>query len=198
MSKIANGLKNPSAELAERLDDVLEAHGELAACRSSIPFRWSPAPEEEERLTLISQRPARLDTGALDALAALLAAQRRAEDAIGPTALLGPVASQLAAVMGILRDATGPLRDPLGRIAAEWTVFAGWLHAAVRQDAHALRLFGRGEELADDYDDGTIGTAATSFRGYVARRQGRPRAVVRAAMAAMATPGGRPPIGAEE
>ncbi|QFG23617.1 hypothetical protein [Actinomadura sp. WMMB 499] len=148
--------------------------------------------DDGERLALISQRPARLDTDALDALAAVLGAQRRLEDATGPAVLLGPVVSQLDAITGMLRDASGPLRDRLGRIVAEWTVFAGWLHAAVRQDTRALALFGRGEEMADEFGDGTIGAVATSFRGYVARRQGRPRTVVRAAMAAMATPGGHP------
>jgi tetratricopeptide (TPR) repeat protein len=128
----------------------------------------------------------------LDALAAVLAGQRRLEDAIGPCALLGPVSGQLDAITAMLRDATGPLTDRLGRIVAEWTVFAGWLYAALRQDDHALALFSRGENLADEYDDGTIAAIATSFRGYVARQQGRPRAVIRASQAAMASPGGDP------
>jgi len=89
-----------------------------------------------------------------------------------------------------VRDARGPLRDRLGRIAAEWMVYTGWLNAALRRDEQALALFERGEDLADDVEDGTIAAIATSFRGYVARQRCRPRAVVRASMAALATPGG--------
>ncbi|WP_176611627.1 helix-turn-helix domain-containing protein [Actinomadura sp. WMMB 499] len=37
LSKVANGLKNPSTELAERLDVVLDAGGRLAALRSRSP-----------------------------------------------------------------------------------------------------------------------------------------------------------------
>lgn len=147
-------------------------------------------PDECERIALVAKRLSRLDVATLDALATVLAGQRRLEDAIGPAALLGPVAGQLDSVAAILRDATGPLRDRLGRIVAEWTVYAGWLHAAVRDDSRALELFGLGEDLADDFSDGTIAAVATSFRGYVARQQGRPRAVVRASSAALATPGG--------
>ncbi|MFD0685919.1 helix-turn-helix domain-containing protein [Actinomadura fibrosa] len=148
--------------------------------------------DDEERLTLVAARPARLDASALDALATVLAGQRRLEDVVGPAALLAPVAGQLDAITAMLRGATGPLRDRLGRIVAEWTVYAGWLHAALRQDAKALALFGDGEELADEFDDGTVAAVATSFRGYVARQRSRPRAVVRAAGAAMATPGVHP------
>jgi tetratricopeptide (TPR) repeat protein len=75
---------------------------------------------------------------------------------------------------------------------AEWSVYTGWLHAALRDDAKALDLFSRGGELADDFADGTVAAIATSFRGYVARQQGRPHAVVRASRAALVTPGGHP------
>ncbi|GLW64666.1 hypothetical protein Arub01_29100 [Actinomadura rubrobrunea] len=175
------------------VDDLFDLD---AGARSSL---WRPAglngeftPDDEERLTLVSLRPARLDSGTLETLATVLAAQRRLEDAVGAAALLAPVAGQLDVLMVMLRDASGPLRDQLGRIVAEWTVYTGWLHAALRRDAQALALFGRGEELADEFGDGTIAAVATSFRGYVARRQGRPHAVVRAASAALATPGGHP------
>lgn len=152
------------------------------------PDGWI-TPDEEDRLTLAVARPARLDAGSLGALSAILAGQRRLEDAIGAAALVEPVMAQTRSITALLREATGPHREDLGRIVAEWTTFAGWLHAALRQDARALELFGLAEDLADDVDHGTGAALATSFRGYVARKQGRPRAVVRAASAALATPG---------
>lgn len=146
-------------------------------------------PDDEDRLVHAVSRPSRLDAGVIGALSAVLAGRRRLEDAVGPGLLLAPVSAQLDGVEGMLREAPMSHHDALGRVVAEWMTFAGWLHAATRQDARALALFERAERLADDVGYGTIAALATSFRGYVARRQHRPRAVIRAACAAMATPG---------
>jgi transcriptional regulator with XRE-family HTH domain len=150
--------------------------------------RWV-TPDDEERLTLATHRPSRVDAGTVGALSAILAGQRRLEDAIGPAALLEPVTAQTHGITGVLREASGRHRDELGRVVSEWATFAGWLHAATRQDGRALALFDLAEDLADDVDYGTGAALATSFRGYVARQQGRPRAVIRAASAALATSG---------
>lgn len=157
---------------------------------------WRPAgvdgwvtPDDEERLTLVAAHPSRIDKGALDALSAILTGQRRLEDAIGPAALIEPVVAQTRGITRVLKEASGPHRDAFGRIVAEWTTFAGWLYAATRQDAQALAFFDLAEDLADDVDYGTGAALATSFRGYVARQQNRQRAVIRAASAALATPG---------
>jgi hypothetical protein len=116
----------------------------------------------------------------------------RSPSKAGPEALLNPVAGQLASAEGLLRDARGPARDELARVVTDWTTFTGRLHAAVRRDGEAVALFSRAEELADEAGYGTGAALATSFRGYVARQQGRPLGVVRAAGAAMATPGVHP------
>ncbi|XRQ08986.1 helix-turn-helix domain-containing protein [Actinomadura welshii] len=195
LSRVAHDEKVPSDQMAERLDDLLDAGGQLAALRSPSPWgmlNGSVSADDSERLALAVARPARLDTATLDALGTVLSGQRRLEDAIGPAALLRPISGQLDAITAMLRDARGPLAERLGRVVAEWSVYAGWLHAALRRDGRALELLTRGEDLADEFDDGTIAAIATSFRGYVARQQGRARAVVRASMAAMATPGGHP------
>ena len=78
------------------------------------------------------------------------------------------------------------------RLIAEWMSFVGWLHTAVRKDSRALALFADAEDLADEAGDGTIAAIAASFRGYLARLQGRPRSAIRASAAALATPGSRP------
>lgn len=195
LSRVAHDRKVPSQRMAERLDELLDAGGQLAALRAPSPWgalNGAVNLDDAERVTQAAERPARLDTATLDALETVLSGQRRLEDAIGAAALLRPVTGQLDAITGMLGEARGPLARRLGRIVAEWTVYAGWLNAALRRDGRALELLARGEELADEFDDGTIAAIATSFRGYVARQQGRPRAVVRASMAAMATPGGHP------
>lgn len=198
LSRIAHGKKVPSERMAARLDDLLDADGQLVALRD--PGIWGTLngtvnPDDRERLTLAEQRPARLDTATLDTLGGILTGQRRLEDVTGPGPLVRPVTAQLDALELMLAGARWPLRDRLGRIVAEWSVYLGWLNAALRRDEQAVALFIRGEDLADEFDDGTIAATATSFRGYVARQQGRPRGVVRASMAALATPGGHPAQG---
>ncbi|WP_141579641.1 helix-turn-helix transcriptional regulator [Actinomadura sp. WMMA1423] len=195
LSRVARGERVPSGRIAERLDELLDAGGQLAALRDPSPWRTlngAVSLDDRERLALAAKRPARLDTATLDTLSAVLAGQRRLEDTIGPAALLSPVTGQLDVLTSMLRDAPAPMRDRFGRLVAEWSVFAGWLNAALRRDAQAVALFDRGAELADEFEDGTIAALAVSFAGYVARQQGRPRAVVRASAAALATPGAHP------
>ena len=99
---------------------------------------------------------------------------------------------QLNTLRKVLHDASGPQRDALAPLVAEWTSFVGWLHTAVRKDSQALALFADAEDLADEVGDGTMAATAASFRGYLARLQGRPRSAIRASAAAMATPGADP------
>ena len=196
LSKVSRDLKPPSNAMARALDEALAADGELIALAPVRSRLWRPAgiitSEDEERLTLAVERPVSVDQNVLDALATVLAGQRRLEDAIGPAALAIPIGAQLAQLTVMLRETTGPQRERFGRIVAEWTCYVGWLYAAVREDAQAYNYLGRAEELADEFGDGTIAAIATSFRGYPARQQGRHRAVVRASSAALATPGGHP------
>lgn len=103
---------------------------------------------------------------------------------MGPEPMLAPVLAHLPVVLRLLKD-TGRHRRALAAVASEWSTFAGRLHAALRHDDAALELFQRAEDLAD----GTLAATATSFRGYIARMRGRPRAVVRWANAALAVKG---------
>ncbi|MFE7624298.1 hypothetical protein [Streptomyces sp. NPDC057509] len=136
--------------------------------------------------------PSRLDGRTVEALADVLAAQRRLDDAIGPTAVLPGTQAQADTVRELLRGARGPHRDALADVVAEWVQFEGWLHASARNDARALVLLDEALELADEAESGTLAAQALNFRGYVARQQGRPRAVARWFSAAYHTPGAHP------
>jgi tetratricopeptide (TPR) repeat protein len=52
-----------------------------------------------------------------------------------------------------------------------------------------VRLLEEAEELADEAEDGTLAAQALNFRGYLARQQGRPRAMIRGFLTAYHTPG---------
>jgi transcriptional regulator with XRE-family HTH domain len=202
LSRVSRDLKRPSGQMAAALDKALDADGELVALVPGRTSMWTAygttetyaalTPDDEERLLLAAQRPARLDRSVIEALTTTLAAQRRLEDAMGPATLVMPLRSQLDMLTAILREARGPLRDPLGRIVAEWTEYTGWLHAACRIDDRALAFWVRAVELADDFNNGAVAAHATAFPGYLALRQKRYRGVLRASHAALATPGIHP------
>ncbi len=100
--------------------------------------------------------------------------------------------AQLGTVTGLLREARGPHRDALAEVVAEYVQFGGWLHASARNDARAVTLLNEAAELADEAESGTLAAQALNFKGYLARQQGRPRAVARWFSAAYHTPGAHP------
>ncbi|MQS08047.1 helix-turn-helix domain-containing protein [Streptomyces alkaliphilus] len=184
LSRVLNGKQRPSPQLVEALDGLVGADGALRAVVMDE--------EGESRVAGALTRPAGVDGRTVEALAGVLRAQRRLEDAIGPTPLIPAVRAQLEQVGTLAREARGPHRRALLAVAAEWHQYAGWLHAAVRRDARALELLSAAEELSDEAGDGTVAAVAVSFRGYVARQRGNFRGVLRASHAALHAPGAHP------
>lgn len=149
-------------------------------------------PDDNDRLVMAVQEPARVDFVVVDSLATILAIQRRLDDTLGPAAIFEATRAQSKSVTELLRNARGPERDALAPVAAEWVQFDGWLHAELRADASAARILTQAEEMADDAGDGTLAAQAANFKGYLARHQGRPRGIVRHFLTAYNTPGAHP------
>ncbi|RAY15482.1 transcriptional regulator [Actinomadura craniellae] len=149
-------------------------------------------PDDEERLNLAIARPARLDLAVVESLATILAAQRRLDDSLGPTAILSATATQAATATQLLSEARGAIRAALAPVAAEWVQFHGWLYAEMNDGAPAMRLLTEAEEMADDAKDGTLAAQAANFKGYLSRHQKRPRGAIRHFMIAYHTPGAHP------
>jgi tetratricopeptide (TPR) repeat protein len=160
-----------------------------------FPPKPDPAglnPDDRERLALALDNPARIDSTVVESLATILAMQRRLDDTLGPGPILPTTLVQTGTVTALLREARGPVRDAIAPVAAEYVQFAGWLHAQLRHDAEAVRLLTEAEELADDIGDGTLAAQATNFKGWLARQQRRPRAVIRHFLTAYNAPGAHP------
>lgn len=171
LSKVSRDLKVPSSDMVARLDDALDVGGELAAL---CPQPTGPLDgDEEERLVLAARRPARTDMAVVESLAAVLAAQRHLEDAIGSAPLIDPVRAQLASIESMVGDARGPVRIRLLDVAAQWAQFAGWLHTSVEQHRHALTYLSRTLEWATEADDRQLVGAVMSWQGYIAERRGQ-------------------------
>lgn len=186
ISELENGAKRPSVETARHLDDALGGGGELAAL---VRPAARPDGEGRDRIAYALAHPVRLDAAAVGALARVLAAQRRADDAVPATLLIPAVEPQWAAVLGLARDARGPAAGALHEVAAEWTQFAGWLRAEARHDAAAVRLLDEAAEQAEAVGSGELLAQARNFRGYVERQRGNPRGIVRHFERAYRTPG---------
>jgi tetratricopeptide (TPR) repeat protein len=158
-----------------------------------IPMQrdYSPEvdPDEKARIRGVINAPSRLDGATITHLAQGLSGQRHAEDALGPGVMIGPMSAQLDTLITLLRQVSGPHRPALMHLVASWTTFNGWLHTALRQYPEADATFTRAEEMSDELGDGILASTATSYRGYVALLQGRPRASIRATAAAIGTPG---------
>lgn len=188
VSRYESEQQHPEEAVAARLDDVLDAHGELLAAWSPLDVGPLNA-DQRDRIAYSVRFPGRIDEAAIAALADSLAAQRRLDDVIGPEPLIPTSLAQTDMVTHLLKEVNGPLRQQLASVASEHVQFAGWLHAEARHDAPAVRLLEQAEDLADEAEDGTLAAQALNFRGYLARQQGRPRAMIRGFLTAYHTPG---------
>lgn len=185
--RLRNGKQRPSRKIARRLDEVLDAGGELAAL---VPPRWPTAspdrrevltggmlaggllsiadPQIRERLAWAARNPPRIDAASVAALADVLAAQRRAEDSLGSAAMLKPVTAQLAAVEDLVTEARGPVRPAVVNIAQQWAQLAAWLHMSVRDFPAARALWRQTLELAAEIGDSTMTATALTYRAEMA------------------------------
>lgn len=116
LSKVLNGLKNPSRPLIERLDTALKADGELIA----LIDRES------------TQRPARKPRRVAPELATYfrdqLAGHYTADRHLGATRLIPVVFTQYGLLCTLADEAQGRLRQEMWSLAAAYAGFLAWLH----------------------------------------------------------------------
>jgi hypothetical protein len=151
-----------------------------------------PDPDERARVHGVLKVPSRFDPAIVANLTQVLYGQRHAEDTLGPRMLIDPMKDQLETLVAVLRETSGPQKDALTHLVANWTTFVGWLHTALREYPEADTAFADAEEISDELGDGILASTATSFRGYIAMLQGHHRAAIRATAAALGTPGAHP------
>lgn len=143
------------------------------------------APDERERVQLAVARPARIDAAVIDALADVLAVQRRTEDVIGSGLMIAPVHGQLQTIEHLAREARGPVRPSLINVAAQWAQFAAWLYANTRDLATGEALMRRAIEWAVDADDPDLISETTSCLGNIAWLRGEVGATIGLSQAAI-------------
>jgi tetratricopeptide (TPR) repeat protein len=151
LSKVVNGQKAVSGNLARRLDAVLDAGGALAAFRTIPDLRGTFAYDDGERLILAARCPKRLDREIIKSLAEVLAAEHRLAGQVDPMQMLKAVTAQLSVVLDLTREARAPLRGEVLGVAGQYGQFAGFLNAYVG------RL-----SVANAWQDRALGWAAES------------------------------------
>lgn len=151
-----------SEEHARRLDDALDARGELIALAS----KERTDGDYPERLAHAVAHPARVDSGALEALAAMLAAQRRLEDALGSEAIVAAVQENLDVAERIAREAPDHLRRRAVGLLSEYAQFRGWLAIPMGRWADAQRWTDRAIVAGIEAGDRVRTATALSFSAY--------------------------------
>lgn len=186
LSKLARGERPPPGPaLAATLDRLLRADGALVAAAAAARPDDIPGPEGRAQIAHARHQPRRVSTGAVDALAAVLAVQRHAEDVLGSAAVLPAVSVQLnQTITPMVIGARGPLRPAVVEMAAQWAQYAGWLHASQRQAGAASRLFDRGLEWAVEAASVNLISEIVSMKGQLAWMVGQPGPVIGLSQAA--------------
>ena len=121
-----------------------------------------------DRLAAVIEQPRRVDGAAVQHLAGVLAQQRKAEDVIGPRHVLAPVLAELDLIERLARDARGPIRQRLVRLAAEYRQFAGWMGEDTGDHPAALVHYARAMDAAQAAGDHNMIRSVLSMKSHLA------------------------------
>jgi transcriptional regulator with XRE-family HTH domain len=167
LSKVVNGRKAVSMDLARRLDEALGAAGALAAFRVTPDLRGTFT-DDEEHLILAARCPKRLDWGIIRSLAEVLPAEYRLAYQVGSVTMLKAVTAQLSVVGNLTREARAPLRGEVLGIAVQYAHFAGWLNANAGRLADAGGCFDRALGWAAESGDADMIAMTLNLKAHVA------------------------------
>ena len=137
-------------------------------------------PDDQERVTLSLDSPARIDSQTIYLIDEDLKVTRRHDDVFGSMAVMPRAAASFERVEQLISQApTAELRAALARSAAEWAQFAGWLASNMADMATSLQWLQRAASLAMEAGDSELLGMVESYRGHAFYRMGNGGAVVR-------------------
>lgn len=172
------GRKQPDADTAARVDDLLGSGGTLIGAATTSRLEPVPAGTDVARLQYAADHPRGADRGAVDALHGVLANMRRLEDSIGARPLIAATAGPLSLVEALADEAHGDIRRDVVDLAGQWAQFAGWLRAATDNPDGARRWYARTLEYATESGNKDLVATSLSMRGNLAWMARRPGPVV--------------------
>ncbi|MFC5800505.1 helix-turn-helix domain-containing protein [Streptomyces formicae] len=184
-----------SAEVRQRIIDGLGVPLELLGSRGEelpLPSLVLPGVVSEadtERLAGVKKGGLRLDRASLDAMDALLAAHRRAEDTVGSRTIAPLVKAQFEEVAALYDQARGPLADRVVKLLAEYAQFLAWMAQDQDNAPVALGWFDRSYDWALESGYGDMAATTMSMKAHLAWSNGNGRRCVRLGEAAASTAG---------
>lgn len=161
LSKVVNGRRAVSGDLARRLDAALGAGGLLEASQLTPDLNGTFAYDDEERLMLAVRHPKRLDREIITSLAKALDTACEQAYRVGSVTMLKAATAQLGVVSKLAGEARAPLRGEFLGIAAQYAHFAGWLNATTGRLADTEACYDRA--LGWAVESGDAGMIATTL-----------------------------------
>ncbi|MEU2088054.1 helix-turn-helix domain-containing protein [Nocardia beijingensis] len=126
-----------------------------------------------ERLSAVSDSPAKVDSSSLDDVAVMLSATRRLEDAAGPAAVVAVVQGMSAMAEQFADQARARHASRAAALASEVTQYRGWLEHATGAGRASLRSLDRSIALAEHAGGSDQLAHGLSFGAYVRLERGR-------------------------
>ena len=173
LSRYESGRQAVDVAVAARLDELLDAGGQLAALAAPADAVEVLSGDERDRLAYVTDRPRSIDSQAVRSLAVVLAEQRRLEDRLGAGAVFDSTNGYVRLVERLVPDAGGTLRPAVVELAAQWAQFGAWLHVAVDELPGSARLLDRVTEWGLEIDSVDLVATALSMKGYHAYKTRR-------------------------
>ncbi|GIG68103.1 helix-turn-helix domain-containing protein [Phytomonospora endophytica] len=207
LSKVENGIRQPTPELARLADVALEADGRLVALLA--PGRPDRPDEGTARTGLTVDTaeiaagltfPTRRPTGPAESeditaeFTALLDRLRRVGRRSGPATVLPLLDGHLRALTGLIKAVDLPERDGLVWIAGRFAEYTGWMAQEAGDDAAALAWTRRAVALAQASDDREMAAHALVREALIALYRGDPARTVELARNASALAEGMPRV----
>lgn len=174
ISRYERGVRVPSVPTLRVLAEVLGTDlRHLEALRAGAAAVLDD--EQVDRLSYVTAHPRSVDTPTVEALSAMLAANRVLEDEIGAAPVREPVRAALGLAEQLASDARAPVRPALVGLVSELCQYLGWLHIPTRRatdvftaaDQRAAALLDRAAVLGMEADDPHRVGMALSFKAYL-------------------------------
>lgn len=181
IAKYEKALRWPTRKAAERLDEFLEARGELVAL-------WAAGDAERQTVPGNRQPP---DPSLIAHWNSMLGVLAAAGNAVGGRGLLGVVATEVGVISRYSASATGHVRAGFLRTQARWLEFGSWIADNEGDHVRATALLKQAGRFAELSSDSDFGIYVLMRRAQRASEAGEARLALD--LIARAAPGGSPP-----
>jgi transcriptional regulator with XRE-family HTH domain len=185
--------RQPSAQLALALDQVLDAGGLLVVLATS-PGALPPWGDGPDRLASVVNGRVHPDQTTVDYMVDTLARHRTAEDHTGPQVVLPTVLAQATTVAHLRALADGQVREALLELESHCAQFAGWCYQDVTDYSSAEQWYARALDLAHEGDDPNMIASVLSMRSNQAWQRRDVHRAVGLGAAACRPPGATPGV----